>query len=43
MKFVQLIAYNMKNLFVQKSYAKCVGETIPRPLSKIEHISGSIV
>ena len=46
MKFGQLIEYNMKNIFVEKSYTKCAGETIPRPLSKkikIEHISGSIV
>ena len=45
MKFGQLIEYNMRNIFVLKSYTKCAGETIPRPLSKksIEHISGSIV
>ena len=34
MKFGQLIEYNMKNIFVEKSYTKCGGETIPRPLSK---------
>ena len=34
MKFGQLIEYNMKNIFVEKSYTKCAGETIPRPLSK---------
>ena len=46
MKLGQLIEYSMRNIFVEKSYAKCAGETIPRPLSKkikIEHISGSIV
>ena len=46
MKFGQVIEYNMRNIFVEKSNAKCAGETIPRPLSKkirIEHISGSIV
>ena len=45
MKFGQLIQYNMKNIFVEKSYTKCAGEIISRPLSKkkIERISGSIV
>ena len=33
-KFGQLIEYNMRNIFVEKSYTKCGGETIPRPLSK---------
>ena len=31
MKFGQLIAYNMRNIFVEKSYTKCGGETIPAP------------
>ena len=42
MKLGQLIEYGMKNIFVKKSYTKCSGETIPRPLSKkikIEHIA----
>ena len=34
MRFGQLIEYNMKNTFVEKSYTKCGGETIPRPFSK---------
>ena len=34
MKFGQLIEYKMKKVFVEKSYAKCAGETIPRSLSK---------
>ena len=42
MKFGQLIEYNMRNIFLEKSYKKCAGETIPRPF-KIEHISGTIV
>ena len=45
MKFGQLLEYNMRKTFVEKSYAKCARETIPRLLSKkkkIEHISGSI-
>ena len=31
MKFVQLIEYNMRSIFLEKSYPKCAGETIPRP------------
>ena len=34
MKFGQLIEYSMRNIFVEKSYAKYGSETIPRPLSK---------
>ena len=33
-KFGQLLEYNMKNIFVEKSYTKCSGETIPSPFSK---------
>ena len=29
MKFSQLIEYNMKNIFLEKSYTKCGGETSP--------------
>ena len=36
MKFGQLIEYNMRNISAGKSYTKCAGETIPRPLSKIK-------
>ena len=47
MKFGQLIEYNMRNIFLEKSYTKCSGETIHRAFSKktnkIGHISGSIV
>ena len=32
MKFGQLVEYNMKNIFVEKSYTKYAGETILRPL-----------
>ena len=42
MKFDQLIEYNMRNIFVEKSYTKCAGETIPRPLSKISKLSISL-
>ena len=34
-KFGQFIEYNLSNIFVEKSYTKCAGETIPRPFSKI--------
>ena len=34
MKFGQLIEYNMRNIFGEKSYSKCAGKTIPRPLSR---------
>ena len=46
MKFGQLIEYNMKNIFLEKSYSKYGKETMPRPFSKkvkIERISGSII
>ena len=33
-KFGQLIAYNMRNIFLKKSYQKCAGDTIPRSFSK---------
>ena len=39
MKFGQLIEYNMTNMFLEKSYAKCGGETIPRPYSKKSNLS----
>ena len=34
MNFGQLIEYNMRNNFLEKSYTKCSGESIPRPFSK---------
>ena len=34
MKFGQLVKYNMKNIFLEKSFKKCGGETIIRPFSK---------
>ena len=42
MKFGQLIEYNMRNIFVEKSYKKCAGKTIPRPLSKKLELSISL-
>ena len=29
MKLSQLIEYNMRNIFLRKSYTKCGGESIP--------------
>ena len=46
MKFSQLIEYNIKNIFLEKSCAKYCGETNPRAFfeeTKIEHISESTV
>ena len=42
MKVVQLIEYNMKNASAEKSYTKCGGETIPRPISKKSKLSISL-
>ena len=33
MKFSQLIEYNTRNIFLEKSYTKCGRETSPRPFS----------
>ena len=42
MKFGQLIKYNLKNIFREKSYTKCGGETIPRPFLKKSKLSISL-
>ena len=42
MKFGQLIEYNMKTIFLEKSFSKCGGETIPRPSSKKSKLSISL-
>ena len=42
MKFGQLIEYNMKNIFVEKSYTKYAGEIIPRPLTIKPKLSQSL-
>ena len=34
MKFGQLIEYNMRKSFPEKSCANCCGETTPRPFPK---------
>ena len=41
-KFGQLIKYNMKNIFLEKSYTKCGGDTIPRPFSKKSKLTISL-
>ena len=38
-KFGQLTEYNMRNNFLEISYTKCDGETIPRPFSKYKKLS----
>ena len=39
MTFGQLIEYNMRNIFLKKSYTKCGGDTIPKPFSKKSKLS----
>ena len=34
MKFGQLIECNMRNIFLEKSYTKCSGETSSRPFNE---------
>ena len=41
MKFGQLVEYNMRSIFLEKSYTECDGETLFLKI-KIEYISGSI-
>ena len=42
MEFDQLIEYNMRYIFLEKSYTKYGGETIPRPFSKNWKLSISL-
>ena len=42
MKLAQLIEYNMRNIFLEKSCTQCVGETSPRPISKDSKLSISL-
>ena len=42
MKYGQLIEYNMRNIFLEKSYTRCGGETIPRPFSKKSKLNTSL-
>ena len=41
-KFCEIIEYSMRNNFVEKSYTKYAGATIPRPLSKKSKLSTSL-
>ena len=42
MKLGQLIEYNMRKVFLEKSYLKCGQETIPRLFSKKSNLSRSL-
>ena len=42
MKFGQSLEYNMSSIFVEESYTKYSGETIPRSLSKKLKLSESL-
>ena len=42
MNFGQLVEYNMRNIFLEKSYAKYSGETIRSPFSKKSKLSISL-
>ena len=42
MKFYQLIEHNMRNIFLEKSFRKCGGETIPRPFAKKSKLNISL-
>ena len=42
MKFGQLMEYNMRNIFLEKSYTKCDRDTTPRPFSRIKKLSISL-
>ena len=42
MKLDQLIECNMRNVFLEKSFTKCGGETIPWPFSKKPKLSISL-
>ena len=41
-KFGQLIEYNMRKIFLEKSYPKCGGETSPKPSSRKSKLSISL-
>ena len=42
MKFGQLTEYNMRNIFLEKSCAKCGGEVGPRPFYKKSKLNISL-
>ena len=41
-KFAHLMKYNMRKIFLEKSYPKCVAETSPKPFSKKSKFSLSL-
>ena len=42
MKFGQLMEYDMRNIFIKRSYTNCGGETIPILFSKNSKLSISL-
>ena len=42
MKFDQLIEYNVRNIFLEKSYTKCRGKISPRPFSEKSKLSKAL-
>ena len=42
MKFGQLVERDMRNIFLEKLYTKCGGETSPRPFSEKLKVSMSL-
>ena len=42
MKFGPLIEFNMRKIFLEKSYTKCDGETSPKPFSEKLKLSISL-
>ena len=42
MKFDQVIEWNLRNIFLEKSYTECGGETIPRPFFEKSKLSISV-
>ena len=42
MKFGKLIEYNVRNIFLENSYIKYGGETIPTPFSKKSKLNISL-
>ena len=43
MKTGQLLEHNLRNIFLEKSYTKCDGQTSPRPFSEKSKLSISLV
>ena len=42
MKYGPLVEYNIRNIFLEKSFTKYQGDTIPRTFSKISKLSISL-